>query len=363
MARTRRSIAKRYLDRIEQSRPTYEVAASQAEALIREILVNTPAVIHLIDARCKQRSSLWLKLCEKRYMQPARQLTDVIGARVITYYNDEVPSVVTALSSALEVDAQRSVNKREQLAAIEFGYRSVHLIVRTRGSWFTSPQYEALRNIWFEIQVRSILEHAWAEIEHEVVYKSGITYPVLVKRRFARMAGAIEILEDEFVMLRKYQDKMVDFYKQRYSGGRDSTIELDSVRLIALLECERPESLGWRAATRSGQPFAPHLDNRCVKALKRSGIRTPLALRAMLRSKIFERAEVMFAEEHRISEPLSHLNTARIAVLLRSPTIFSDYFPEMSADVGIQRLLLERKRGRLGASNGRYASSGQTERR
>jgi len=343
MARTRRSIAGRYLKRIEACRATYELAAKQAAALIKEILVNSPALIHLINARCKEKPSLWLKLCEKRYGQPTRQVTDIVAARIITYYSDDVPIILKALNDALEVDPHKSVNKREELAAVEFGYTSVHLIARTKGGWSTSPQYFALRNKWFEIQVRSILEHAWAEIEHEVVYKSGIDYPVLIKRRFARIAGAIEMLEHEFLTLRDHQQELIELYKNRYDNGQDGAAEIDSVRLIALLECERPESLGWRRAAQRGTPFPPHIDNRCVKALKHTGIRTGRALRTVLNSKALKAAEALFAREHRISEPLSHLNTARLAVLLESPRTFADYFPEMVPDAAIRKLFAQRK--------------------
>jgi putative GTP pyrophosphokinase len=100
--------------------------------------------------------------------------------------------------------------------------------------------------------VRSILEHAWAEIEHEVVYKSGIEFPVLVKRRFARIAGAIEVLEDEFVALRDHQQQLIDRCKDRYANALDHGAAIDSVRLVAVLERERPKSLGWRAAAKRG---------------------------------------------------------------------------------------------------------------
>jgi ppGpp synthetase/RelA/SpoT-type nucleotidyltranferase len=344
MARTRRSIAGRFLKGFVADKAAYDLATEQAMALIKEILVNSPALIHVIGARCKQSSSLWLKLCEKRYLQPKRQVTDLVAARVITYYKDDVPIIVETLKNALDIDRHRSKDKREELEAVEFGYTSVHLIARTKGSWSTSPLYFALRDRWFEIQVRSVLEHAWAEIEHEVVYKSGIKYPALIKRRFARIAGAIEMIEDEFVALRDHQQHLIDDYKRRYDKGQDGTTEIDSVRLIALLECERPASPGWRAAAREGAPFPPHIDNRCVKALKRTGVRTGQALRTMLRSKSLRAAERAFAREHRISEPLSHLNTARIAVLLKSPTIFSDYFPELLTDPAI-RLLIKRQKG------------------
>ena len=216
-------------------------------------------------------------------------------------------------------------------------------VARTKGSWSTSPIYAALRNRWFEIQVRSVLEHAWAEIEHEVLYKSGIKYPPVIKRRFARIAGAIEMIEDEFVALRDHQQQLIEGYKSRYANAQDEIAEVDSVRLIALLECERPASPGWRAAAQRGTPFPPHIDNRCVKALKHTGIRTAQALKTMLRSMSLKAAEKLFAREHRISEPLSHLNTARLAVLLKSPTIFSDYFPELLPDAAIQLLIKKQK--------------------
>jgi ppGpp synthetase/RelA/SpoT-type nucleotidyltranferase len=343
MERTKRSVAGRFFKKFVAEKGTYDLASQQAMALIKEILLNSPVLTHVIAARCKESSSLWLKLCEKEYGQPKRQLTDLVAARVIMYYRDDVPASVQALSSALEIDPHKSVDKREELEAVEFGYTSVHLIARTKGSWATSPAYFALGNRWFEIQVRSVLEHAWAEIEHEVVYKSGIKYPAHIKRRFARIAGAIEMIEDEFVALRDHQQQLIEDYKGRYESGQDGTVEIDSVRLIALLECERPASQGWRAAAQSGKPFPPHIDNRCVKALKRAGVRTGQVLKMILRSKELKSVEKLYAREHRISEPLSHLNTARLAVLMKSPTVFSDYFPELVADAAVQRLLKQQK--------------------
>jgi ppGpp synthetase/RelA/SpoT-type nucleotidyltranferase len=344
MARTRRSIAGRFLKEIEVDRPSYELAAQQATALIKEILVNSPALIHLITARCKSGPSLWLKLCEKKYGQPKRQVTDLVAARVITYYKNDVPIVLKALNDALEVDPHKSMDKLEDLEAVEFGYTSVHLIARTKGGWSTSPQYFALKDKWFEIQVRSILEHAWAEIEHEVVYKSGIDYPTLIKRRFARIAGAIEMLEDEFLALRDHQQQLIDNYKTLYLNGEEGAAEIDSVRLIALLECERPDSPGWRHAAKSGKPFPAHIENRCVKALKRAGIHNARMLRSILNSKALKTAEAAFVREHRLTEPLTHLNTARLVVLLKSRQIFADYFPELLSDKAIQTIIAGTRR-------------------
>src|SRR5439155_19155749 len=101
----------------------------------------------------------------------------------------------------LTVSTSKSIDKRTELGLKEFGYQSVHVIARVRSS---SPNLGWFREVgpdWFEIQVRSILQHSWAEIEHEVVYKSGVAYPQSFKRAFSALAGTLEILDKQFESL------------------------------------------------------------------------------------------------------------------------------------------------------------------
>jgi hypothetical protein len=58
--------------------------------------------------------------------------------------------------------------------------------------------------VWFEVQITSILRHAWSEIEHPW-YDLKEAFPPDIKRRFARMAALLEIAESEFLTLRKLQ--------------------------------------------------------------------------------------------------------------------------------------------------------------
>ena len=198
MARTKRSIAGRFLKSYARDLPNYDQATEQATALIKEILVNSPALIHVISSRCKGLPSLRLKLAEKGYKQPKRQLTDLIAARVITYYKDAVPIVVKALSDALEIEPHKSVDKREELEAVEFGYTSVHLIARTRGGWSTSPKYFALRDKWFEIRFggylsthgRKLSTRLCTRVESNTLHPSGDdSLESLVRSRYSKTSS------------------------------------------------------------------------------------------------------------------------------------------------------------------------------
>src|ERR1035437_5967059 len=159
---------KKYVDEYSDA----QQAALAAKSAVESELVDLGVLIHLVTARAKSPDSLRAKLRKKRYKRPERQLTDCIGVRVITYYRDDVDRVATRLSERLEVNTTKSVDKRIDLGLRKFGYSSVHLIARLKRGGSLATTY--LRDRWFEIQIRSILEHSWAEIEHELVYKAGV---------------------------------------------------------------------------------------------------------------------------------------------------------------------------------------------
>jgi hypothetical protein len=197
-------------------------------------------------------------------------------------------------------------------------------------------KYAPIRGTWFEIQVRSILEHSWAEIEHEIVYKSGINFPDETKRRFARLAGALEILESEFGALRSERSKLIASYVEAFQkGGNIPPGALDSARLIAVLQVERPNAVGWMSE--GGNAFPPGIETVCAAALRAAGVKSSVALRRFLRSKAHRAAENKFIS--RSLQVPTHLASALIAVAIKSPAIFKDFFPDMATDPAIAALL------------------------
>ncbi len=324
-------------------------AAEQAEKLVKSLLLGFQAEIHLISARAKSPDSALSKVLRKAYENPMKGLTDCIGVRVIAYYQSEVDKIVDQLSSEFDIDKKKSVDRRRALGLRSFGYRSVHLIARLKGFRASSPEYAELRGRWFEIQVRSILEHAWAEIEHEVVYKSGINYPEDVLRRFAAIAGTLELIEKEFRGLRGERGTLIDGYRDEYKMGRVGREPLDTARLLGLMEAEWPKNPSWRGAERDGKPFPAKIEDRCIAALKKLRLCRADVLQRRFSSVPFKRAVRKFASLEPLSpEAVSHLALILLVIALQNPRIFKVYFPNMADSPSI-RLAIQAGRipGRL----------------
>jgi ppGpp synthetase/RelA/SpoT-type nucleotidyltranferase len=161
-----------YAAQMEDTERAARLIRDEVERVVRD----TGAFVQIVGARAKTVNSLRAKLRRKQYKRPIQRLMDLIGVRVITYYRDAVDPIVARLRDTFEINEKDTIDKRRALGLREFGYRSVHVIARLRPTQLLALANSPVRKRWFEIQVRSIVEHAWAEIEHEIVYKSGVVF-------------------------------------------------------------------------------------------------------------------------------------------------------------------------------------------
>ena len=314
-------------------REALEAQCVAAKDLVTVILRDANVEVHHISARLKTPSSIIVKAALKGYRNIKGQLTDLLGVRVISYYSEDVDAISDVLRMHFRIHAAKSVDKRSALAPTEFGYRSVHLIAQVSGGLGRDPRYVCLGKRWFEIQVRSLLEHAWASIDHEVVYKSRIDFPDSTLRRFASVAGTLEMLDREFAILRSEPDKVVQGHKDGYSSGRGYSARLDAARLFAILEVLFPAGLGWRGAVKRGSPFPRHIEAACLAALAKSGITTGRGLRDATQSRPFRRAMRRFAANKGIApSDVSHLASLALVVGIRRKTLLADFLPDLLAD-------------------------------
>lgn len=204
--------------------------------LISELLHSGGVAVHSISSRVKTRESATRKLTgdPDKYLG-YRDLTDLLGVRVITYFPEEVDQVAQILVPEFDVDKENSVDKRASLDPDRFGYLSLHYIAALASSRKRLVEYRRFSDMRFELQIRSILQHAWAEIEHDLGYKAEGALPREMRRRFSRLAGLLELADDEFSRLRADRDRYEEVVSERMAGAPE-TLAIDQSTIASLLQ-------------------------------------------------------------------------------------------------------------------------------
>ena len=192
------------LDEYREKLPIYKQMKTVILNLLRSFLDENHILVSGLEARVKTEQSLAGKLELKGYKYHCLEdITDVVGARIITYYSDEV-DIISALAEKLfEIDWDNSVDKRKMLEIDRFGYLSLHYVCRIPESLFKDPERPQCNKIRFELQMRSTLQHVWANMYHEIGYKSDVEIPVEYQRNMTRLAGILELADEQFSRIRK----------------------------------------------------------------------------------------------------------------------------------------------------------------
>ena len=179
------------------------------------------APLAIVQARPKGVSSFAEKAARKafKYSDPVRQLTDLCGARVITHSQDQVNQICEFIRSHFIVDEANSLDVRTRLQQSEFGYLSVHYIVQLAGEPVLGiPIPEEIGDRKAEIQVRTLLQHAWADITHDRLYKSGFDVPKQFTRSAAMLAATMEDADGSYARFAEGIDAYAGNYAACMSG-------------------------------------------------------------------------------------------------------------------------------------------------
>jgi len=212
------------MQQYRELRPVLEQLAEEAYNLLRHALREQGIYVTAMEYRVKTEKSLAGKLELKgaKY-KSIDDITDLVGLRVITFYTDEVDKVAAIAKRLFDIDWKESVDKRKLHQLDSFGYNSLHYICRLKksGSGLNDQSTKRLNdqtfkrlneetkkrpddqpNPRFELQMRTALQHVWSTIEHDTGYKGDVKIPREYMRQFSRLAGMLELIDDEFSRLR-----------------------------------------------------------------------------------------------------------------------------------------------------------------
>ncbi len=254
------------------------IAGLRAESELRSRLEQAGLEVHFVASRLKAEESLRRKIArpDKTYRR-LWDVTDVVGVRVSTYFEDAIEDVARLVEERFTVDYRHSTDKLRFTDHGRFGYRSMHYVCAFPAA--DAPHPDAR----FEIQIRTALQHAWAEVEHDLGYKANDAVPELIRRRFSRIASLLEIADQEFVSIRRDLRRYREAVREEVSmGGRG--LPIDAVSLETAARAPRIETLDLELATMLGKPLADEVfyPGYLARMLRLAGLETTEDLRVAI---------------------------------------------------------------------------------
>lgn len=160
-------------------------------------------------------------------------LTDMMGIRIICTFLEDVSDVKDQIKELFDVKEIEIKGSSQSFK--EFGYESVHVLIAVPEDCFpTEDFYDADGNKLIlpkeavcEIQIRTILQDAWAEVEHELIYKTEFTpFDMPLKRKLASMNASLSLADIIFQEIRDYQKNLQVEMNERHRSFYEKADEL-----------------------------------------------------------------------------------------------------------------------------------------
>jgi ppGpp synthetase/RelA/SpoT-type nucleotidyltranferase len=223
----------------------YDAFSERLRSLLEELLKAAGIVAVQVDARAKDVESFIDKLEKKpgRYENPLVDITDLAGVRVIVYYASDVERVDALIEREFLIDADNSWKRTPTADPDRFGYRSDHYVVSCSESRSRLGEWSPYQDLKAEIQVRTVLQHAWAAIDHRLSYKRSSEIPTELKRQLFRISALLEVADDQFESVRIAAGHLSTSYEQSVSAGK-LTVPVDRASVEIYVD-HSPQTQYW----------------------------------------------------------------------------------------------------------------------
>lgn len=279
-----------------------------------------------VSSRAKTLNSFCEKIYRKSYTKPFDEINDFAGVRVVFLYSTDRPKLEQIIEREFDV-----IERIDKVLTDEekFGYGALHYLVKIKENR-AGTRYDDLKNRICEIQVRTILQDAWALVAHHLSYKRESDVPKELSRKLNALSGLFETADDQFENIRNirglYQAKVEKSIQNCTELSNQEEANIDN--LEAYLESKFP------GRKHEGIVGISEL----LEELKRHGYATLAEINAMINSAI----EAVLASEAEFPPTnATHLSTvglARTALTFMSDDFLQQRFGENNAKKRAKRL-------------------------
>jgi ppGpp synthetase/RelA/SpoT-type nucleotidyltranferase len=218
-------------------RPLHASFTGELGKLVEHLLGANGIAFDHVESRAKDVPNFVAKLARKgnEYKDPLRDVTDLVGLRVIVYYLDDVKRVGALLEREFDIDFDNSDDTAQRLDPDRFGYISSHYVVRLSEPRNTLAEWASYNELVAEVQVRTVLQHAWAAINRQLNYGSVREAPRELQRSLSRLSALLELGDKEFLDVRSARESIEAEY-ERALGEGDLNLEIDDSSLDAYFD-------------------------------------------------------------------------------------------------------------------------------
>ncbi len=221
----------------------FDAFGAQVAQVIKVALREVGIQFQDVFSRTKGEESFLEKA--KHYDDPRAEVQDLVGLRVITYFSGEIDRVEQRLNALFAVDSSLTADKGSDLGPDRLGYRARHFVCRIGPDREQLADWKSFKGIRFEVQVTTVLGHAWSEFEHDRGYKYRGQLPPELERRLNLAAGLLEVADRELDALAKeisrYTAEVAETIGRR--DGALAKIDLNAISLRELLLERLPASV------------------------------------------------------------------------------------------------------------------------
>ncbi len=210
--RERPEVVRRFIEQ----RPDYECLCTEVQYVLQKRLGAKGIEVSAVTSRAKTLESFMEKVQRKEYADPFSGITDFAGVRVVCLYAPDTRLIDEVIQE--EFDVVEKVDSLNERDSDRFGYGAIQYVVKL-GKVMSGARYEDLRHLVCEVQVRTVLQDAWAIVAHHLTYKRESEVPKALQRKLNGLVGLFETADNQFDQIRREREEYVSEMRESSSSG------------------------------------------------------------------------------------------------------------------------------------------------
>jgi len=219
--------------------PTYKDFLKELKILFEKLFRENNLSYLQIETRIKPLPSFLDKayrlISSNEHFSP--RFNDLLGVRVIAFYLEDVDRIAELIERKFKVHLKNFEYEAQHRAPDKFGYSSKHYKISLPNS-FGSSKLEKLKNIVFEVQIRTVAQHAWSIIDHKIRYKTTEELPTDIQRQIFQLSALFEMADNQFYSIKQKLEESERLELIKYKKG-DLTAKINKATFGYYIETHK----------------------------------------------------------------------------------------------------------------------------